>query len=116
MSGELDLFCDQCHNFLHKEERKNELVFFCPDCKIEKPIPKDRATRVFVSKEKEKNDFGISEDNLTSACEDVTNPRIAAKCKNKDCDSKIIIYKRQEGTMARIFICPKCKQTWIEER
>ena len=116
MTSEINLFCDECQNFLHRQEKNNELVFFCPDCQVEKKIPTDKATRVFVSQEKDTDDYGISEDNLLYAREDPTNPRIGVKCKNPKCTSKIMVYKRQEETLARIFICDKCATVFKEER
>jgi DNA-directed RNA polymerase subunit M/transcription elongation factor TFIIS len=105
-------FCDKCGDFLTlKKIKDKKVVLYCLNCKEEYDIE----SNILIYKVGVKQNQKIKTNVLTAMLYDkITYPKIKKKIpSHKDCDNEILVYARDVNTMKNVYVCQKCKKSWI---
>jgi len=107
-------FCPRCANYVVPKEHEGNLLFVCKDCEWSINAPVGEAIKIFENTRKMESDFAVNPFNVAMSTHDILNPRAEMPCMK--CDARVMTYVRGRETLARMFICPECGASWVEDR
>jgi DNA-directed RNA polymerase subunit M/transcription elongation factor TFIIS len=102
-------FCKECNNLLYIKQAFDDFQYFCKKCNYNEKIESEKDYMVYS---KNHQGYIVCDDivEYSSLCNDISLPRIQAKCIKCNKDSNIVLYKCSDLTIVNI--CCLCNHFW----